>query len=64
MEYNNIVIEKIKPLLAKLIHNFLTAEYNQRRESAIALSKFKGEKATDFLWSGHLPCQEGCHKNH
>ena len=49
MEYNNIVIEKIKPLLAKLIHNFLTAEYNQRRESAIALSKFKGEKATDFL---------------
>ena len=36
-------------MLAKLIHNFLAGDYNQRRESAIALSKFKGEKATDFL---------------
>ena len=43
------VIDNLKPLLAKLIHNFLAGEYNQRKESAIALSKFKGEKATDFL---------------
>lgn len=43
------VINNLKPLLAKLIHNFLAGDYNQRKESAIALSKFKGEKATDFL---------------
>ncbi len=49
MEDKSIVINNLKPLLAKLIHNFLAGEYNQRRESAIALSKFKGEKATDFL---------------
>ena len=49
MEDNTKVINNLKPLLAKLIHNFLTGEYAQRRESAIALSKFKGEKATDFL---------------
>lgn len=49
MEANQIVVNNIKPLLAKLIHNFLAGDYNQRRESAIALSKFKGEKATDFL---------------
>ena len=49
MEDKTKVINNLKPLLAKLIHNFLAGEYNQRRESAIALSKFKGEKATDFL---------------
>ena len=49
MVANQIVENNIKPLLAKLIHNFLAGDYNQRRESAIALSKFKGEKATDFL---------------
>ena len=49
MEDKTKVINNLKPLLAKLIHNFLTGEYAQRRESAIALSKFKGEKATDFL---------------
>ena len=43
------VIKNIKPLIARLLHIFLTGEYEQRRESAIALSKFKGEKATDFL---------------
>ncbi|MBU1107395.1 MAG: HEAT repeat domain-containing protein [Candidatus Riflebacteria bacterium] len=43
------VISNIKPLIARLLHFFLTGEYEQRRESAIALSKFKGEKATDFL---------------
>ena len=43
------VLNDIKPLIARLIHNFLTGDYEQRRESAIALSKFKGEKATDFL---------------
>ena len=43
------IIESIKPLIARLIHNFLSGTYEQRRESAIALSKFKGEKATDFL---------------
>lgn len=45
----NAVLKNLKPLIARLIHNFLTGEYDQRRESAIALSKFKGEKATDFL---------------
>ena len=49
MHAKSEVINNIKPLLAKLIHNFLAGEYNQRKESAIALSKFKGEKATDFL---------------
>lgn len=49
MEDKNKVINNLKPLLAKLIHNFLAGDYNQRKESAIALSKFKGEKATDFL---------------
>lgn len=43
------IVEKVKPLAARLIHNFLAGDYDQRRESAIALSKFKGEKATDFL---------------
>ena len=43
------VISNIKPLIARLLHIFLTGEYEQRREAAIALSKFKGEKATDFL---------------
>jgi HEAT repeat protein/Tfp pilus assembly protein PilF len=43
------VLNNIKPLIARLLHLFLTGEYEQRRESAIALSKFKGEKATDFL---------------
>lgn len=45
----NAILKNLKPLIARLIHNFLTGEYDQRRESAIALSKFKGEKATDFL---------------
>ena len=49
MDDKTQVINNLKPLLAKLIHNFLAGDYNQRRESAIALSKFKGEKATDFL---------------
>ncbi len=49
MDNKTLVLNNIKPLLAKLIHNFLAGEYTQRRESAIALSKFKGEKATDFL---------------
>ncbi|GAB4276552.1 MAG: hypothetical protein Kow0029_18630 [Candidatus Rifleibacteriota bacterium] len=43
------VLKKLKPLIARLIQNFLTADYDLRRESAIALSKFKGECATDFL---------------
>ena len=43
------IINSLKPLLARLINNFLTGAYEQRRESAIALSKFKGECATDFL---------------
>ncbi len=46
---NTAVLMNIQPLLAKLINNFLVGEYELRRESAIALSKFKGEKATDFL---------------
>lgn len=46
---NTAVLMNIQPLLAKLINNFLVGEYQLRRESAIALSKFKGEKATDFL---------------
>jgi len=45
----NKVLIKLKPLLANLIRNFLTGDYSIRRESAIALSKFKGEHATDFL---------------
>lgn len=49
MENKNLVLNNLKPLLAKLIHNFLAGEYDQRKESAIALSKFKGEKTTDFL---------------
>ncbi|MFA7145866.1 MAG: HEAT repeat domain-containing protein [Candidatus Riflebacteria bacterium] len=43
------VLMNIQPLIARLINNFLVGEYDLRRESAIALSKFKGEKATDFL---------------
>lgn len=42
-------LNSIRPLIARLIHSFLAGDYDQRRESAIALSKFKGEKATDFL---------------
>lgn len=49
MTSNNPVLNSIKPLIARLIHFFLAGDYDQRRESAIALSKFKGEKATDFL---------------
>lgn len=49
MTANNIVLTSIKPLIARLIHNFVAGDYDQRREAAIALSKFKGEKATDFL---------------
>ncbi len=49
MTANNIVLTSIKPLIARLIHNFLAGDYDQRREAAIALSKFKGERATDFL---------------
>ncbi len=43
------IIDNLKPLVARLINNFLSGAYEQRRESAIALSKFKGECATDFL---------------
>lgn len=43
------IVNSLKPLVARLINNFLTGAYEQRRESAIALSKFKGECATDFL---------------
>lgn len=43
------VLTKLKPLLQILIDNFRKGDYSQRRESAIALSKFKGEQATDFL---------------
>jgi HEAT repeat protein/Tfp pilus assembly protein PilF len=43
------VLDSLQPLLAHLINNFLNGDYQQRRESAIALSKFKGECATDFL---------------
>lgn len=43
------VLKSLRPLIARLIHNFLNGDYDQRRESAIALSKFKGECATDFL---------------
>ncbi len=49
MKAKTDITNSLKPLLAKLIHNFLAGEYSLRRESAIALSKFKGEKATDFL---------------
>ncbi len=49
MQELSTLTTNLKPLLARLIHNFLNADYEQRRESAIALSKFKGEKATDFL---------------
>ncbi|HNX75169.1 MAG TPA: HEAT repeat domain-containing protein [Candidatus Rifleibacterium sp.] len=49
MTAKNTVLASIKPLIARLIHNFLAGDYDQRREAAIALSKFKGEKATDFL---------------
>jgi HEAT repeat protein/Tfp pilus assembly protein PilF len=43
------VLTSLRPLLSRLIYNFLHGNYQQRRESAIALSKFKGECATDFL---------------
>ncbi|MEW6713294.1 MAG: HEAT repeat domain-containing protein, partial [Candidatus Riflebacteria bacterium] len=43
------IICSLRPLVARLINNFLTGAYEQRRESAIALSKFKGQCATDFL---------------
>lgn len=43
------IINSLRPLVARLINNFLSGAYEQRRESAIALSKFKGECATDFL---------------
>jgi HEAT repeat protein/tetratricopeptide (TPR) repeat protein len=43
------IVSKLKPLLSSLLRNFNTGDYNLRRESAIALSKFKGETATDFL---------------
>jgi HEAT repeat protein/Flp pilus assembly protein TadD len=49
MPAHEAVINNLKPLIARLLHIFLTGEYEQRREAAIALSKFKGEKATDFL---------------
>ncbi len=43
------IIPRLKPLLGVLIANFRKGDYVQRREAAIALSKFKGEKATDVL---------------
>lgn len=49
MSVQEAIVNNIKPLIARLLHLFLTGEYEQRREAAIALSKFKGEKATDFL---------------
>ncbi|MBI3037502.1 HEAT repeat domain-containing protein [bacterium] len=42
-------LPKLKPLLAALLEKFKAGDYITRRESAIALSKFKGERATDFL---------------
>ncbi len=36
-------------MLATLIRNFREGEYAQRREAAIALSKFKGQEAAGFL---------------
>ncbi len=43
------LLNKLRPLLASLIAGFRTGDYHQRREAAIALSKFKCEQATAFL---------------
>ncbi|HEY9069752.1 MAG TPA: HEAT repeat domain-containing protein, partial [Candidatus Ozemobacteraceae bacterium] len=43
------LLSKLQPLLAGLITGFRTGDYHQRREAAIALSKFKSEQATAFL---------------
>ncbi|RCK80355.1 MAG: hypothetical protein OZSIB_3101 [Candidatus Ozemobacter sibiricus] len=43
------ILAKLAPLLGTLIDTFQRGDYAQRREAAIALSKFKGERATDFL---------------
>ncbi|MBF0501797.1 MAG: HEAT repeat domain-containing protein [Candidatus Riflebacteria bacterium] len=44
-----VILPKLKPLLYMLIQNFLEGDYSQRRESAIALSKFKGEMVVSVL---------------
>ncbi len=44
-----MILAKLEPLLDTLIATFQSGGYAQRREAAIALSKFKGERATDFL---------------
>ncbi|NLI79033.1 MAG: HEAT repeat domain-containing protein, partial [Candidatus Riflebacteria bacterium] len=44
-----VILAKLEPLLDTLIATFKSGDYAQRREAAIALSKFKGERATDFL---------------
>lgn len=49
MNENINIIESLRPLIARLINNFLSGDYEQRKESAIAISKFKGKKSTDFL---------------
>lgn len=46
---SDIILPKLKPLLAVLINNFAQGDYAQRRESAIALSKFKGDMVTNVL---------------
>ncbi|MBF0544412.1 MAG: HEAT repeat domain-containing protein [Candidatus Riflebacteria bacterium] len=51
MKSNDITIvnEKIRPALEILIRNFNSGDYALRKESAIALSKFKGEMAATVL---------------
>ncbi|OQA08983.1 MAG: putative phycocyanin operon protein Z [bacterium ADurb.Bin374] len=43
------LLSRLRPLLATLITGFRIGEYRLRREAAIALSKFKCERATNFL---------------
>ncbi|MBP7632895.1 HEAT repeat domain-containing protein [Candidatus Ozemobacteraceae bacterium] len=43
------LLSRLRPLLATLITGFRVGEYRLRREAAIALSKFKCERATNFL---------------
>ncbi|OIP26182.1 hypothetical protein AUK22_07110 [bacterium CG2_30_54_10] len=43
------ILSKLEPLLGILFDTFQNGDYAARREAAIALSKFKGERATDFL---------------
>ena len=46
---SDVALPKLKPLLGLLISNFTRGDYAQRRESAIALSKFKGDMVAHVL---------------